>query len=98
MKAKVEAVRKALLERGTALPAETRRAALERGALAPELAAYVDKVESNAAGLRDEDVARLKEAGLDEEQIFELTLAAALGAGLRRMEAALAALAAEKAR
>ena len=91
-------MRAALLERGSALPAETRRAALERTELAPALAAYVDQVETNAAGIRDEDLAALTAAGLDEEQIFELTLAAALGAGLRRLDAALAAVQAVKSR
>jgi alkylhydroperoxidase family enzyme len=53
---------------------------------------YVEKVRRHAYRVVDADVEALREAGLDEEAIFELTLAAALGAGLERLEAGRAAL------
>ena len=37
----------------------------------------------------DEDVEALRQAGYSEDQIFELTVSAALGAGFRRLKSAL---------
>jgi alkylhydroperoxidase family enzyme len=63
---------------------------------APELPAnlvdYVRKVALNAYTTTDEDVARLREAGYSEDQIFEITLCASVGAGLGRFERGLAVL------
>jgi alkylhydroperoxidase family enzyme len=47
---------------------------------------YVDKVHRHAYRVVDADVEVLRDAGWSEEAIFELTIAAALGAGLRRLE------------
>jgi len=49
---------------------------------------YVDKVSLYAYKVLDQDVADLKKAGQSEEQIFEVTLAAGLGASLGRLEKA----------
>jgi len=49
---------------------------------------YVDKVALFAYKVLDEDVATLKSAGHSEAQIFEVTLAAGLGASLARLEKA----------
>ena len=57
---------------------------------APELAAYLEKVRTNAYKVTDADVDRLKEAGLSEDAIFEQTVAAAISEGLRRLDAAAA--------
>ena len=54
--------------------------------------AYVDTVRRNAYLVTDADVEELKGAGYDEDQIFELTVAAAVGAGLERRDAALRTL------
>ena len=43
--------------------------------------------------LTDEDVETLKKAGLSEDRIFEATVAAAVGAGLKRLRLGLAVLA-----
>jgi alkylhydroperoxidase family enzyme len=59
------------------------------------VAAYVDTVARHAYRVTDEQVAALRAAGLSEDAVFEVTVAAALGAGLRRLERGLAALAAE---
>jgi len=56
-------------------------------------AAYAAKVRVEATAVTDADVEALRAAGLDEEAIFELTIAAALAAGMERLEAGLGALA-----
>jgi hypothetical protein len=53
---------------------------------------YVSKVAVHADKVADGDVAQLKAAGYSEDAIFEITLCAALGAGLARMERGLALL------
>ena len=57
-----------------------------------ELAPYLDKVTRHAYKVTDDDVARLRAAGYDEDAIFEATLAAALGAARLRLRNGLAAL------
>ena len=54
----------------------------------PELAAYLEKVRTCAYGITDADVDALKRAGVTEDEIFEQTVAAAIGGGLRRLDAA----------
>ena len=46
----------------------------------------------NAWKITDEDVAALRAAGFDEDAIFEVTIAAATGAGVARYQAASARL------
>ncbi len=58
----------------------------------PALLPYLDKVARHAYTVTDEDVQDLLRAGLSEDEIFEATVAAALGAGLKRLRAGLAAL------
>lgn len=58
----------------------------------PVLLPYLDKVAHHAYQVTDEDVQELLQAGLSEDEIFEATVAAALGAGLKRLRAGLAAL------
>jgi hypothetical protein len=84
---------------GTLEPA-LRRAAFDRArsdtsvasSLPDEFAGYVDKVNRHAYRVTDADVEGLRRAGWSEDQIFELTVAAAVGAGDRRLTAGLAAL------
>jgi alkylhydroperoxidase family enzyme len=59
----------------------------------PEFTAYLDKVRRHAYRTTDEDVQALKEAGYSEDEIFEYTVSAAVGAGLERLEAGLRVLA-----
>ena len=70
-------------------------AALERAALgrvageAPEpLGPYLEKVRHRAYEIVDADVDRLRASGLSEDEIFEATVAAAVGEGLSRLRAA----------
>lgn len=69
-----------------------RRAAFENQAGAGGAAALVDKVVRHAWKVTDQDVAAAKLAGVPEDEIFELTVCAALGASTRQLRAALAAL------
>lgn len=62
---------------------ELESAALER---------YVRKVALFAYRVTDEDVQALHEAGYNDDAIFELTVSAALGAGMARLECGLRAL------
>lgn len=56
------------------------------------LTAYVDNVARHAYRVTDADVAALKRAGHSDDVLFEVTVAAALGAALGRLERGLAAL------
>ena len=58
----------------------------------PEFASYLDKVRLHAYKTTDSDVARLKDAGFSEDEIFEHTVSAATAAGFERLEAGLRAL------
>jgi alkylhydroperoxidase family enzyme len=87
-------------------PSELRRAVLGRaarlagaraGAPAPApFAAYVDKVAQHAYKVTDADVAALQKAGNSDDVLFEVTVSAAVGAALGRLERGLAALRGEE--
>lgn len=69
------------------------RAAIAAGMdVPPALASYIEKVDKHAYKITDEDIQALLEAGYSEDQIFEATVAAALGAGMKRLRAGLVAL------
>ena len=71
---------------------EARQAAFAGRADDPVLAHYVEVVGKHTYRITDEDVARLRDAGLDDDAIFEITVAAALGAGAERLRAGLSLL------
>jgi len=82
-------------------PVELRRAVFARAArlggsgpedVPPALAVYVDKVARHAYRVTDEDLATLQRAGHSDDALFEVTVSAALGAALGRLERGLAAL------
>jgi hypothetical protein len=52
----------------------------------------VEKLRLHAYRVADNDIERLCVAGYSEDQIFEVTIAAALGAGDARLRVGLAAL------
>ena len=62
------------------------------GKLPAELTTYVNKVALHAYKTTDEDTEALRQAGYSEDAIFEITLSAALGAGMARLERGLAVL------
>ncbi len=56
------------------------------------LQAWTDKIAQHAYKTLDREVDALKAAGYDEDQIFELTIAAAFGAANARFERAIGAV------
>jgi alkylhydroperoxidase family enzyme len=56
---------------------------------APVLETYVATVRERAYSVTDGQVEELERAGVTEDEIFEATVAAAIGEGLRRLDAAL---------
>jgi hypothetical protein len=88
---------KALLERileghGRASP-ERRRAAFDNAGLAEPLRTLIDKVANHAYKIVDADIAAVRNAGLSEDEIFELVVCAAVGQAARQYDTAMAALA-----
>ncbi|HWX09118.1 MAG TPA: carboxymuconolactone decarboxylase family protein [Gaiellaceae bacterium] len=53
---------------------------------------YTNTIRRGAYLVTDAQVEALRAAGLSEDEIFELTVSAAVGAGLERLEAGLKAL------
>ena len=91
--------RASILSGPARLAPEVRRAAFDgRGEVPPEATAYLDKVRRHAYKVTDADVTALRTAGWDDERIYEITVAAAAGQGLRRLDLGLAALAAAQAK
>ena len=103
----VENQRRAVLESpGVTEPAlrravAARAAALGGGPAAPEeilakipagLRRYVDDVALHAYRITDDDVAALLRAGWSEDAVFEISVSAALGGALARLERGLAPL------
>lgn len=73
----------------TATPLDRLREVVRATGAAPEaMDGYLEKVRRHAYRVTDADVEALKEAGLSEDEIFEQTVAAAIGEGLRRLDAA----------
>ena len=62
------------------------------GGIPAALAAYADKVARHAYQVTDEDLGALQRAGTSDDALFEVTVSAALGAALGRLERGLAAL------
>ena len=70
-------------------PIDQLRATVAAVPSAPEaMAGYLRKVHERAFTVVDGDVEALKAAGLSEDEIFEQTVAAAIGEGLRRLDQA----------
>ena len=88
----VVALRAAVFDGSGVVDHATRRAA-GTGAAVPEMwAAYVGKVRDASYRITDHDVSALKAAGCTEEEIFEITVAAATGAALQRLDLGLRAM------
>lgn len=69
-----------------------RQAAALGGETPPEMRGYLDKVVHHAYRVTDEDIDALRAAGRSEDEILEVSIAAALGAALTRLERGLAAV------
>ena len=61
-------------------------------AIPADLRQYVDTVALHAYRITDEDLQALRRAGWSEDAIFEVSVAAAVGAGLARLERGLGIL------
>ena len=72
---------------------EERKAAFANERTPEAARALLDKVTQRAAQIGDDDIKAAKAAGLTEDQIFELVVAASRGVSTRQYEGALAALA-----
>lgn len=88
-------LRKAVIERvlhgsGTT-SGDTRRAAFDNADAPDDVRSLIDKVARNAWKVTDEDVAAVRQHR-DDDEIFELVIAAALGQSTRQLDAALVAL------
>ena len=91
----------AILDAPADTPEHLRRAVVERAGGArdgvPEsIRYYVDKVASHAYKVTDRDVAALQAAGLSDDDVFEITVAAAVGAAMHRLHRGMAALRGEE--
>ena len=79
-----------MTEHGVNGPIDELRAVVADAAPArPELARYLAQVRRRAYTITDDDVNALKQAGVSEDEIFEQTVATAIGEGLRRLDTAL---------
>jgi len=93
----VEKAITALLGSAGETPISLRNAVFERlrsgNREVPEnLAGFLEKIANRPWSVGDEDISFLRAAGYSEDQLFELIVAAATGAGVRRLDAGLRAL------
>ena len=77
---------------GHSTPALRRAVGGKGGDVPADLASVVDKIRRHAYKITDQDIAGLKAAGYGEDELFELTIATALGTAVKRLELALAAV------
>jgi hypothetical protein len=85
-------LRRAVLETPGVADRTARQAAFTGHHASEPLASYLDKVRDASYRMTDADVDGLRTGGLSEDAVFELTLAAVLGAAGRRLDAGLRAL------
>jgi len=76
-------------EQAGRLDVALRRAAYADGPMPDALRAWTQKVKQHAWKCTDEDIAELRKAGFDEDQIYEATIAAAMGASASRLTMAM---------
>src|SRR5262249_12674134 len=86
------AVTRAILDGDGALGRDARKDAYAGDGAAGAVAEYVHAVRDHAYRVTDEMVGAVRAAGWGDDQIFEATVATALGKATRKYDAALAAL------
>jgi alkylhydroperoxidase family enzyme len=89
---KLAELERRLLDRPGSLDPSLRRTAAFGTRVPEQVAGYVEKVRRHAYEVTDAEVEALKASGWAEDQLFELTLAAAYGAARRRLDAGLEAM------
>ena len=62
------------------------------GGVPENLTALVEKIAQRPWTVTDDDIRQVRESGYSEDQVYELILAAAAGAGVRRLDAGLRAI------
>jgi alkylhydroperoxidase family enzyme len=72
--------------------ASGRRRGAKEGAIPAALHSYLDKLTRNAYKITEDDLAALHQAGYSDDAIYELSIAAAVGAGAARLERGLEAV------
>lgn len=85
-------LRRSVLSESGSLDPSVRRAICDGLEVPEPLGGYVRKVVEHAHTVGDEDIEGLHRAGYTDDQIFEATVSAALGAGLYRLGRVLLAL------
>ena len=93
---KMERLRYAIAFGPGALPSEVRQTIIEGGMVDGALGVFVRKVAEHAFTVSDEDILELHRERHTDDQIFEATVAAALRAGLFRLQCVLTALSASQ--
>ena len=88
----VASLRRSVFDSAAATDPRTRQAAGDGGPLPAPWPGYAAKVRDQASRVTDADVAALREAGVSEQEIFEITVSAAVGAALRGLDAGLRAV------
>lgn len=83
---KMERLRYAVLSGPGSLPPHVRQAISEGARLSGALEVFVQKITVEASTLTDDDIAELHRAHYTDDQIFEVIVSAAVGAGLFRLE------------
>jgi alkylhydroperoxidase family enzyme len=92
LRARTEVLIRAILDGDGVTSPGARREAFDGTPADALTSRYVDLVRKHAYRITDSDVAALRAAGLSEDAIFGLAVAAALGAGMERLRAGLAVL------
>ncbi len=87
----IAAMRERVLDGPGVVDKAVRRAACNGDPVPDDVAAYVDKVRRHAYKVTDDEVEALR-ATHSTDEIYELTVATALGAGLSRLDVVLAAM------
>jgi hypothetical protein len=77
---------KAIADGEGKLDPSLRRKLLEGKTQMSSLGAFAGKVQENATSITDEHIEALRVAGHSEDEIFECIVAAAVGAGIQRVQ------------
>lgn len=93
---KMTRLRLAVTSNPASLPAFVRQKITAGRNLSGPLGSYVKKVAERAYEITDDDIASLHAANYTDDEIFEATVSAALGAGLFRLDCVLRALVADQ--
>ncbi len=86
-RAQFDALLNDVCKRPAHLPPDVRRAAADGRALAGAVGALVQRIRDGAHQVTDADVEAVRSEGLDDDQLYELTVATGLGESRRRLDA-----------